>query len=125
MSILAAVATSGIKPEGKFGQTKFKNGKPHKTKYLKGGYAELRDLTGRQSEKVDLNFSGSLFNSIKVQDVSGVSYVSYTSPSLADVMRGQELHWRRTIATVSNKEQEAGSEAARIELLSILEDLDL
>jgi hypothetical protein len=122
---LSGVATSGIKPAGKYGQTIFKNGNPHKTKYLTNGYAELRQLTGRQNGTVDLNFSGSLFNSIKVQEVSGVSYVSYTVPELADRMRGQELYFVKDIATVSESEQQAGTEAAQLELLAILEDLDL
>lgn len=123
--VLSGVASSGIKPVGKYGQTVFKNGKPHKTKYLANGYAQLREETGRQSSTVDLNFSGSLFGSIKVVEVSNVSFVSYTNPELAARMRWQELHFAKDIATVSDAEREAGEEAARDELLAILEELDL
>lgn len=49
---------------GKTGQTTFKSGKregeKHKTKYLAGGYKELRDKVGRQTGFVDLRFSGEL-----------------------------------------------------------------
>ncbi len=123
--ILLSVASSGIKPAGKTGQTVFKNGKPHKTKYLARGYAELREATNRQSATVDLNFSGSLFASIEVVEVNGVSVVSYTNPELAARMRWQELHFAKDISVVSETEREAGQEAARDELLAILEELDL
>lgn len=122
---LVGVPTSGIKPVGKYGQTVFKNGKPHKTKYLSGGYAELRDLTGRQSAYVDLNFSGSLFNSIKVTEISGVSYISYTNAEMANIMAGQEARRFMTISQVSQQEREQGEEAARNEFLTILEEIDL
>ncbi|MFI5404902.1 MAG: hypothetical protein ACHQ1D_00165 [Nitrososphaerales archaeon] len=50
--------------QGKNGDRIFKSGEkkgqPHKTKYLAGGYEELRDKTGRQTNYVDLNFSGEL-----------------------------------------------------------------
>lgn len=49
---------------GKTGEKIFKSGKkkgqPHKTKYLAGGYEELRDKTGRQTNYVDLIFSNEL-----------------------------------------------------------------
>lgn len=49
---------------GKTGERIFKSGakkgQPHKTKYLAGGYEELRNKTGRQTNFVDLRFSGEL-----------------------------------------------------------------
>ena len=121
---LTTVSAGGIKPEGKNGQTVFKNGNPHKTKYLTQGYAELRNLTGRQAEKVDLNFSGSLFQSIKVTENGIVSAVTYTNDSMADIMESQEARFGKDISTVSNDEQEIGETAARNELLAILEEID-
>ena len=122
---LIGVKAAGIKPEGKNGQTVFKNGKPHKTKYLTQGYAQLRDLTGRQSSTVDLNFSGSLFESIKVTESGLVSRVTYTNAKNAEIMAGQEQHFTRDISSVSDEEREQGEEAARNELLAILEEIDL
>lgn len=121
---LTTVSAGGIKPMGKNGQTVFKNGNPHKTKYLTQGYAELRNLTGRQAEKVDLNFSGSLFQSIKVTENGIVSAVTYTNDSMADIMESQEARFGKDISTVSNDEQEIGETAARNELLAILEEID-
>ena len=122
---LTTVSAGGIKPEGKNGNTVFKNGNPHKTKYLTDGYKELRNLTGRNSDKVDLNFSGSLFQSIKVVEKELESVVTYTNSTLAEIMEGNETRFSKEISTVSNEERELGETAARNELLAILEEIDL
>ena len=122
---LTTVSAGGIKPEGKNGNTVFKNGNPHKTKYLTQGYKELRDLTGRNSDKVDLNFSGSLFQSIKIVEKGLESVVTYTNSDLAEIMEGNETRFSKEISTVSNEERELGETASRNELLAILEEIDL
>jgi hypothetical protein len=121
---LTTVKASGIKPMGKNGQTIFKNGNPHKTKYLTQGYKELRDLTGRQSNTVDLNFSGSLFQSIKVTESGSVSAITYTNDEMANIMVFNEERFAKDISTVSIDEREMGETAARNELLAILEEID-
>jgi hypothetical protein len=122
---LTTVAADGVIPEGKNGQKVFKNGKPHKTKYLTKGYKELRQLTDRQSDKVDLNFSGSLFQSIKVTENASVSAITYTNDEMANIMEFQEERFAKDISTVSNEEREMGEIAAQNELLAILEEIDL
>lgn len=121
---LTTVKASGIKPMGKNGQSVFKNGNPHKTKYLTQGYKELRDLTGRQSGTVDLNFSGSLFQSIKVTENGNISAVTYTNDEMANIMEFQEERFSKDISTVSDAEIELGETAAQNELLAILEEID-
>lgn len=122
---LTTVSASGIAPEGKNGQKVFKNGNPHKTKYLTQGYKQLRDLTGRQSGTVDLNFSGSLFQSIKVTESGLNSAITYTNDELANIMEFNEERFGKEISTVSDNEREMGETAARNELLAILEEIDL
>ena len=122
---LTTVSAGGVKPQGKNGQSVFKNGNPHKTKYLTQGYKELRDLTGRQSNSVDLNFSGSLFQSIKVTESGSVSAITYTNDEMANIMVFNEDRFAKDISTVSNEEREMGETAARNELLAILEEIDL
>jgi hypothetical protein len=121
---LVGVAAAGIKPQGKNGQTQFKSGKPHKTKYLTNGYKQLRELTGRQSAVVDLNFSGDLFQSVKAVEVSGISYISYTSATQSLKMSGYEDRNNRVISQVTEQEREIGYRAAQNELLAILEEID-
>jgi hypothetical protein len=122
---LTTVAADGVIPEGKNGQKVFKNGNPHKTKYLTKGYAELRNLTDRQSDKVDLNFSGSLFKSIEVTESGTISAITYTNDELAGIMESNEARFGKDISTVSTDERELGETAARNELLAILEEIDL
>jgi len=122
---LTTVSAGGVKPQGKNGQSVFKNGNPHKTKYLTQGYKELRDLTGRQSNTVDLNFSGSLFQSIKVTESGSLSAITYTNDEMANIMVFNEDRFAKDISTVSETEREMGETAARNELLAILEEIDL
>jgi hypothetical protein len=122
---LTTVAADGVIPEGKNGQKVFKNGNPHKTKYLTQGYKQLRQLTDRNSETVDLNFSGSLFESIKVTESGTVSAITYTNDELAGIMETNEARFGKDISTVSETEREIGEVAARNELLAILEEIDL
>jgi hypothetical protein len=121
---LVGVASAGIKPEGKNGQSVFKSGKPHKTKYLTNGYKQLRELTGRQTAVVDLNFSGDLFQSVKAVEVGSISYISYTSATQSLKMSGYEERNNRIISAVTDSEQEIGYRAAQNELLAILEEID-
>lgn len=121
---LIGVAAEDVVPMGKYGATKFKNGQPHKTKYLTQGYAELRALTGRNSAYVDLNFSGSVFQSVQVRQEGNDSYVSYTSQKSIDIMEGQEVRFGTDIMPPTEQEIADGQEAAQLELLAILEELD-
>jgi hypothetical protein len=62
MSVPGNIGVPMGKPKGKKkrGETVFKTGEAHKTKYLQGGYKELRNKIGRQTEHVDLKLSGEL-----------------------------------------------------------------
>jgi len=121
---LTGVASSGVTPVGKTGKSRFKNGKAHKTKYLPRGYAELRELTGRQPAKVDLNFSGSLERSIKVIENESGAAISYTNDFEAEKMEGNEIRFGALISEVSEDEKEIGVNAAVEELGFILEEIE-
>lgn len=120
---LIGVAASGITPEGKNGQKVFKNGKNHKTKYLSGGYSELRQKTGRQNSTVDLNFSGALERSVQVVEESGTAYIRYTNDFEAEKMTANERRFGVDISGVSDDERELGLRAAAIELREILDSI--
>jgi hypothetical protein len=122
---LVGVPTSALKPEGKTGKTVFAStGKPHKTKYLKTGYRELRELVGRQVEKIDLNFSGSLERSVRVIQEGDVAKLRYTSPKEAEKMEGNEARFSTTISEPTQEELEISRRAARAELQAIFDELD-
>lgn len=121
---LIGVKAANVVPMGKYGATKHKDGKPYKTKYLTQGYSELRKLTDRQNAYVDLNFSGSVEKSVKVRQEGLNSFVSYTSQKSIDIMEGQEVRFGTDIMPPSEQEIADGQEAAQLELLAILEELD-
>jgi len=120
---LIGVPTSGIVPQGRTGKTQFNNGKPYKTKYLARGYAELRELTGRQSSTVDLNFSGSLERSIQVVQDGGTASIRYTNENEAVKMEGNERRFSRTISEPTEDERETGIRAAQLEVQAILNEI--
>lgn len=120
---LIGVPKGGVSPLGKNGQSRFKNGKNKKTRYLPSGYAELRELTGRQSNTVDLNLSGSLSQSIQVVEDGGLFKVRYTIPEEAEKMEANERRFGVVISEPSEEEREAGIRAAAEELEFILNNL--
>ena len=121
---LTGVSSAGVTPQGKTGQSRFKNGNPHKTRYLPQGYKELRELTGRQSGYVDLNFSGALERSIKVVQDAARAVIRYTSDFEAEKMTGNEERFGQLIHELSVGENEIGTTAAAEELRAILEEID-
>ena len=119
---LIGVKKSNIKPIGKNGQNKFQNGKPHKTAYLANGYKELRQKTGRQSAKVDLNFSGSLFASIQTGRRGQFVVLGYTNTKKFLVMQGNEKRFKKQISALSNSEKTTFNRAARAELVKLVNE---
>lgn len=134
---LVGVAASGISPEGIGGAAKFKSGKTkktggnplltsgktRKTKYLKNGYSELRELTGRQNSTVDLNFSGALERSVQVVEEGNTAIIRYTNEEEAEKMTWAEERFGADISGVSDDERELGLRAAAIELRVILDSI--
>jgi len=120
---LTGVAVGGVSPLGKNGLDTFKNGRKKKTRYLAGGYKELRDLTGRQSDFVDLNFSGSTEGSIQVGTKGDDVVIGFINEKAAEIMQGNEERFGKEIIAVSQEEREIGVKAARNELLAIIQEL--
>jgi hypothetical protein len=57
--------SSALTAVGKNGATQFKNGKKRKSQYFADGYAGFRAQVGRQNQKVDLNLTGNLQDSLQ------------------------------------------------------------
>lgn len=64
---------------GKFGQSKFKNGKDHKTRYFKSGYKEFRGKIGRVNSKVNLHLFGDLERGFQYAPIGGRHYLGIIS----------------------------------------------
>lgn len=71
------VKKGAFKPQGKTGVAKFSNGKARKSMYLPGGYAQFRQIQGREAGFVNAELSGDLM----------LSYVSAPQQN-ADIVQG-------------------------------------
>ena len=94
-----------LSPIGKGGQTVFKNGRPHKTAYVKTGYAGFRKAYGRQNSRVDLNLTGSLFLSVQLATTKSGVILFFATQNEAKKARGNELKFGKIIFNTNSKEQ--------------------
>jgi hypothetical protein len=106
-----------LKPIGKTGQTVFKNGKPHKTAYLAGGYAEFRTKVGRQPSAklqklggitaggVNLNLTGSMATNLNLNFSKKSVSLGFSSPVEYAKAKANERHFGTVIFAASKKEK--------------------
>lgn len=119
---LVGLPKGKFKPRGKTGKVKFKNGKPHKTRYLRNGYKELRETAGRQTKNVDLNLTGSMFASVAVGRKGKRLILGYTSAKSALIMDGQEKRFKKQIEALSVDELQRFRRALVLELQAIIRE---
>lgn len=60
------IRKASFKQQGKEKKGKFKNGNERKSMYLSKGYSEFRNIQARQTEHVNLKFSGSLESALRI-----------------------------------------------------------
>lgn len=95
------------------GKSKFKNGKPHKSKYFVTGYKGYRENVGRQTEFVDLSLSGELrqdFSNGKQvatpTKISDIEYQIILNKEIDQLKRGGLEKKYGEIFTISEQEKE-------------------
>jgi hypothetical protein len=77
-----------VPPKGKNGETKFKNGKPHKTTYV-NSYKDYRGRVGRKTDKVNLNLTGKLqseLNLVVVNNKADIGFISSYGGTISEAM---------------------------------------
>lgn len=92
-------------PIGKHGQSRFKNGKPHKTRYFGDGYKGFRGHIGRETGIVNLQLTGSLkanFQMIKTNSGYALGFMSYKKGEIAQGLEGK---YNSQIWGVTNKDK--------------------
>jgi hypothetical protein len=120
-----AVKKGGLKVAGKYGETTFKNGKKHKTAYVKS-YSDYRGKVGRQNSYVDLVLSGDLNKDYanKGQPIK-INNNTFASAVSRDInlkkIDGQEVHFSKKIFSLTKSERDLFQEIAQKELMLILE----
>jgi len=109
-----------FKGVGKTGDTKFlkgiNKGKDHKSMYLKGGYRELRGIQGRETGFVNLNYSNSLFSSIKIYPEKEKVLVAIADAKDSAKRKALEKKYKKTIFRAGDKEIDIYGEALILEL---------
>jgi len=85
---------------GKYGEVKFKNGKPHKTKYFIG-YKGYRINVGRQVAVVDLQLTKKLFKDWRVQQDGKDWIIGFQTKYGSDISRGNEARFKKMIWGIS------------------------
>jgi len=93
-------------PMGKYGRTKFKNGKPHVTKYFRAGYFNFRALIGREISFVNLQLSGKLKLDWAMSQEGKNFILGFRSSYGTDVSNGNELRFGCQIWGISKKDYE-------------------
>jgi hypothetical protein len=121
-----------LTPIGKTGQTVFKNGKPHKTAYLAGGYAEFRKIVGRQpgaklaklggitANGVNLNLTGSMAQNFSLGFSGKRIALGFSSAVEFQKARGNEKRFGKAIFTASKSEKINFTRAANREFLRLV-----
>lgn len=121
-----------ITPIGKNGQTVFKNGKPHKTAYIGGGYAEFRKIVGRQpgaklaklggitANGVNLNLTGSMAQNFGLGISGRRIAMGFTSLLEYNKARGNEKRFGKVIFAASKSERVNFTRAANREFLRLV-----
>lgn len=91
-------------PMGKTGRTKFKSGKPHKTKYFAQGYKGFRAAVGRDATKVNLHLTGTLLKSFVMEQDGNDIVLGFNSEYGSDVSAGNEQRFGKKIWGVTQKD---------------------
>jgi hypothetical protein len=90
--------------------------------YTSPPYKRRRELKGRQTKFIDLQFTGDLFNSIKVGQFNGHSSIGIVSDKENDVANHLEGRYG-VIFTASDEERAVATEVARNYMFAKLKDI--
>ena len=91
--------------KGKTGKSKFKNGKPHQTRYFADGYKGFRNTIGRQTKFVDLSLVGDLQS-----DFANSPFIGTLLPKNIMPIKVNNLEYITALKRKVNKEKRMGLE---------------
>lgn len=97
---------SSFSARGKNGSGNFKNGKQRKSMYLSSGYKGLRDVQGKPSDTVVLNYTGSTMAAYQQGATDKEVVQGMTTKLASDIRRGHEAKRGKPIYRASKKELE-------------------
>lgn len=108
---------------GKTGLKKFKNGNAHKTTYLAAGYKQLRQVQGRENSFVNLEYTGSMMNDLKVGNSGNSIVIGFTSEKESKKRKGLEKKYNGSIFAGSKDDFAAYKEAVVLETQQLVKEI--
>lgn len=109
-----------VKREAFIQKNKFKGTGRGSTMYLPGGYKQLREIQGRESEYVNLDYTGSLRRSIQTGRIGGRLALGFTDEERFAVAQELEERFNAAIFSVSVEEDAAAQVAVTNEIRLLL-----
>lgn len=106
------VKKGAFKPAGKSGADKFKNGLPHKSMYVPGGYGQLRDIQGRQSGYVDGTYSGDMMLDYQQQVTTKETLLGFTKEKESVKRKAFEQRFKPVFRATTQEVQDYNKECA-------------
>lgn len=101
-----------------------KTGKSTKsTTYLKGGYKEFRDRTGRQTQTVDLNLTGSLFKSVTLGRYKDGVVIFFNQKGSIAKAKGNEDRFGKDIFSPTKEEKQQAIESITREVNNLVKTI--
>lgn len=123
-SMLEGLPKGKFRPRGEVSKKKkFKNGNSRKAMYLQNGYAEFRQVVGRQNGTVDLNLTGTTFGQITTGTKGGKIVYGFTSQRASDIMYGHESRYNKDIVRLTKQELQTSIIAVDKEVTAILKTI--
>ena len=89
---------------GKSGKATFADGRPHRSMYLQGGYGQLRDIQGRRTDVMNLQYSGDMLLDFQQQATDTAILIGFTKKKESDKRKGNEQRAGKKIFQASQTE---------------------
>lgn len=96
--------------KGKSGNTKFKNGKPHKSGYFPNGYKQFRDTIGRRTSVVNLQLSGKLKTDFIIKNNGSKWLIGFEGSYGKNISEGLEEKYSQNIWGLSEEGKQQSKE---------------
>lgn len=91
--------------KGKYGESKFKNGNEHKTRYFEDGYKGFRNINGRDTSKVNLQLTGSLKEAFQIFEQGNEISLGFEDAK-SEIRKGLEKKYGKQIWGITNQDNE-------------------
>lgn len=108
------VKKGAFKAQGKTGKGAKKNGQPRRSMYLQNGYAQLRQIQGRQSAFVNLEYSGDTLLSLQMNRAGNTVQIGFIRQKASVVRKALERRYGSVFTATSAELREYSNEVSTV-----------